>query len=266
MKYSIITINYNNCDGLIRTIESVINQTCKDYEFIVIDAASTDGSVDIIKKYQNDINYWVSEPDDGIYNGMNKGILKAQGEYVIFMNSGDIFYDLFTLEKVRKMMDDSDIIVGSDYNVDPATGASATTVLPLRVSMATFFVQTFPHQSSFIRRSLFDGSLYDESLKIVADWKFFMNKVVYEGSTVQLLHLIVSKREQNGISNTQAAKVHEERQLVLNSLLPSGIRKDYNTLSRLDRSTMYKLLNLCDDAKARKALTFFIKLLFRFLR
>ena len=79
MKYSIITINYNNCDGLCRTIESVISQTFKDYEFIIIDGGSTDGSIDIIKKYQQHISYWVSEKDEGIYNAMNKdGVDKFQ--------------------------------------------------------------------------------------------------------------------------------------------------------------------------------------------
>lgn len=88
MKYSIITINYNNADGLRRTIESVVNQTYKDIEYIIIDGGSTDGSVDVIKEYGSQIDYWVSEPDKGIYNAMNKGILQAHGEYLNFMNSG----------------------------------------------------------------------------------------------------------------------------------------------------------------------------------
>ena len=101
MKYSIITINYNNRDGLEKTIQSVINQTCQDFEFIIIDGGSTDGSVDIIKKYNDRINYWVSEPDKGIYNAMNKGILQAHGEYLNFMNSGDCFFDNEVLNKVN---------------------------------------------------------------------------------------------------------------------------------------------------------------------
>lgn len=263
MKFSIITVNYNNCTGLQRTIESVLSQTCKDYEFIIIDAGSTDGSKKLLEQYDSQINYWVSEPDKGIYNGMNKGILKAQGDYINFMNSGDTLYDAKVLDKVCLMKDNSDIIVGRDYNEDPYTGESSKTILPLRISFATFFTQTLPHQSSFIRRSLFDGSLYDENLKIVADWKFFLEKIVFEGRSVQLLDFPISRREQDGISNSQTKKVIQERQYVLNELLPSGIRRDYDSLAKLDRSTMYKLLNLCDNVKSRKVLTLITKFLYR---
>ena len=86
MLYSIITINFNNCDGLRRTIESVVNQTNDNYEYIVIDGGSTDGSVDVIQKYSDRISYWVSEKDDGIYNAMNKGVRHAHGDYCLFLN------------------------------------------------------------------------------------------------------------------------------------------------------------------------------------
>ena len=265
MKYSIITVNFNNKAGLSKTLESILSQSCKDYELIVIDGGSTDGSKDLLEAHRDHIDYWVSEPDKGIYNGMNKGIQKARGEFINFMNSGDTFYDKTTLQQVTEQMDGSDILVGSDYNVDPKTGASAMTVLPLRVSMATFFVQTFPHQSSFIRRSLFDNCLYDEQLRIVADWKFFLDKVVYENCSVKLLHMPVSLREQDGISNTQSERTTEERTEVLTQLLPPGIYKDYASLAQLDRSTLYKLLNLCELPKARKLLTLVIKILNRLL-
>lgn len=266
MKFSIITVNYNNCSGLHNTIESVISQSFKDYEFIVIDGGSSDGSKKLLEQYDEYIDCWVSEPDKGIYNGMNKGIARAHGEYLNFMNSGDTFYKPTTLEEVNNMMDGSDIIVGSDYNEDPITGKSAITVLPIRVSFATFFMQTFPHQSTFIHQSLFHNSLYDEQLKIVADWKFFLNKIAYEGSSVQFINLIICKREQDGISNTQATKVKEERNRVLSQILPAGIRKDYDSLSKLDRSTMYKLLNLCDNKQTTGILTFIIKVLYRIFR
>ena len=102
MKYSIITVNYNNRDGLRATIESVVNQTYRDYEFIVIDGGSTDGSTDVLKEFDDKITYWVSEPDKGIYNGMNKGIAKATGDYLNFMNSGDCFYNEKVLELLNK--------------------------------------------------------------------------------------------------------------------------------------------------------------------
>ena len=93
MKFTVITINYNNADGLRQTILSVVGQTCDDYEYVIIDGGSTDGSVEVIKEREDKISYWVSEKDGGIYNAMNKGVKAARGEYLIFMNSGDIFYD-----------------------------------------------------------------------------------------------------------------------------------------------------------------------------
>jgi len=86
MKYSIITVNLNNARGLEDTIQSVVNQTCRDYEFLIIDGGSSDNSTSIIEHYKSEIDYWVSEPDNGIFNAMNKGIVHAHGEYCIFMN------------------------------------------------------------------------------------------------------------------------------------------------------------------------------------
>lgn len=98
---SIITITYNATKTLEATILSVINQTYSNIEYIIIDGGSTDGTVDIIKKYQSHIAYWISEPDKGIYNAMNKGIDLAHGIWINFMNAGDSFYDQNTLSNIR---------------------------------------------------------------------------------------------------------------------------------------------------------------------
>lgn len=261
MKFSIITVNYNHRDGLRKTIQSVINQTFTDFEYIIIDGGSEDGSVEVIREYSNKITYWVSERDKGIYNGMNKGIAQAKGTYVNFMNSGDVFYRNDILETVDRLMDGSDFVIGKDYNQDPNNGDIFTTILPIRISMAAFYMWTLPHQSAFIRRSLFKNSLYNESLHIVADWKFYLDKIVYEGKTVQLLDIPICNREQEGISISLASKAVEERHSVLSELLPPGIHKDYETLAKLDRSTLYKLLNLLDNEKSRKWIIYFIKVL-----
>lgn len=265
MKFSIITINYNHRDGLRKTIQSVVNQTFTDFEYIIIDGGSEDGSVELIKEYSDRIAYWVSEHDKGIYNAMNKGITQAKGTYVNFMNSGDVFYSNDILEKVNRLMDDSDFVIGKDFNQNPKTGEVFTTILPTRISMAAFYMWTLPHQSAFIRRSLFNNSPYDESLRIVADWKFYLDKIVYEGKTVQLLDLPICNREQEGVSTSQASKTIEERHQVLSGLLPPGIYKDYKTLATLDRSTLYKLLNLLDNEKSRKWIIYFIKVLDRII-
>ena len=90
-KVSVITISYNNAEGLRRTIESVVAQNYSDYEYIIIDGGSTDNSLQIIESYASHISYWVSEPDKGVYNAMNKGIAQAKGEYLHFLNSGDCY-------------------------------------------------------------------------------------------------------------------------------------------------------------------------------
>ena len=116
MRYSIITINYNDKEGLSRTIKSVINQTSKNFEYIVIDGGSTDGSVDIIKQNIDYINYWVSEKDKGVYNAMNKGIAQAKGDYLVFMNAGDCFHTPDILELMCDYQED--IICGKVFKVD----------------------------------------------------------------------------------------------------------------------------------------------------
>ena len=163
MKYSIITVNYNNKDGLRATIESVVSQTFRDFEFIVIDGGSTDGSVDVLKEYDDKITYWVSEPDKGIYNGMNKGIAKATGDYLNFMNSGDCFYDDNVLQRVTDYNSQADFIVGRDYHYNERLQRGHASIQPPRTTMMHFFVATLDHQSSFIRRELFADSPYDES-------------------------------------------------------------------------------------------------------
>ena len=93
MILSVITINYNNAEGLNRTIQSIDTQTWKEFEYIVIDGASNDGSIDVIKRFESIIDLWISEPDTGVFNAMNKGIKKAKGDYLLFLNSGDFLVD-----------------------------------------------------------------------------------------------------------------------------------------------------------------------------
>ena len=159
MKYSIITVNYNNKEGLRNTIESVIHQTYRDFEFIVIDGGSTDGSAEVLKEYDSQITYWVSEKDKGIYNAMNKGIAKATGDYLNFMNSGDCFYDEGVLSRVAHVESDADFIVGRDYHFNERLQRGHASIQPPRTTMMHFFVATLDHQSSFIRRELFNDSL-----------------------------------------------------------------------------------------------------------
>jgi glycosyltransferase involved in cell wall biosynthesis len=263
MKYSIITVNYNNKEGLRRTIESVVSQTFRGYEYIVIDGGSTDGSVDVLKEYDSQITYWVSEKDGGIYQGMNKGIHKARGEYLNFMNSGDCFYSSDVLQHLSDQQLTADLIVGRDYHYNATTQQGFCTILPPRISMVTFYIQTLPHQSTFFKRKLFSDTLYDESLRIVADIKFYIQKICVEGCSVALTDEVVCRREPDGVSRTYNERRIAEHQRVLAEYLPQGARNDYDTLSQLDKTTLYKLLELLENVQTRKWLTYLIKIIYR---
>lgn len=228
MKYSIITINYNNCEGLRQTIESVVNQTFKDFEYVIIDGGSTDGSVDIIKLYADKIAYWVSEPDKGIYNAMNKGILKAHGEYLNFMNSGDCFYDNDVLKKILQNLD-CDFVTGKTYYEGGVHGFYKNDV-----TMLDFFKGSLDHQATFIKKELFTNKLYDESFKIISDWIFFVEKLIFENATFHNTDIIVCKFESGGISMSSPRLVEEEGQKVFNRLFPKRIQNDYFRWKKID--------------------------------
>lgn len=261
MRYSIITVNYNNREGLRKTIESVVSQTFRDYEFIVIDGGSTDGSKEVLEAYDTDISYWVSEKDNGIYNGMNKGITKAKGDYLNFMNSGDCFFSNDVLERISSHQSEADFIVGRDYHYNPETRQGHASIQPLRTTMVHFFVSTLDHQSTFIRRELFDETLYDESHRLVSDWIFFTEKIVKEGKHVQFIPDIVCRREEGGLSQQQSERNRQEINAWLHQFLPRGVYDDYATLANLDRTSLYRLFDICENDKMRKLLVLFIKVI-----
>lgn len=259
MKYSIITINYNNREGLRKTIENVVNQTYTDFEFIVIDGGSTDGSVEVIKQYADKIGHWVSEPDKGIYNAMNKGIVQAHGDFLIFMNSGDCFYNTHILENMANQCT-ADIIVGRVANVDSNGQRTSYSIKIKNVSMFHFFNSTLPHQGCFIKRSLFHHHLYDETLKIVSDWKFFMECAVFQDCEIKLTDVIVADCEYRGASNN-IQKLQEEKEQVLTSIIPAGVYKDYQHISKLGLSSFDMLLYISEFPTLRKLIHRFMKVI-----
>lgn len=263
MKYSIITVNYNNREGLRKTIESVIHQTYRDFEYIVIDGGSTDGSSDVLQEYNEHITYWVSEKDKGIYNGMNKGIAKATGDYLNFMNSGDCFYDENVLLRLAEKNLSQDIIVGRDYHYNAKTQKGFATILPPRISMLTFFIQTLPHQSTFFKRELFNNCPYDENLRIVSDIKFYIQKLCIEGCGIELIDDIICRREPDGISRSYNERRITEHRSVIEQTLPVGAIKDYETLALLDKTTLYKLMHLLQSPQTNRLITLYIKIISR---
>lgn len=224
MKYSIITINLNNCNGLQKTIKSVANQTCRDFEYIIIDGGSTDGSVEVIKDYTDRIDYWVSEPDKGIYNAMNKGILKAHGDYLLFLNSGDLMYNNNVLEKCSMLLD-KDIVVGYITRMD---GKSEAHYNQQDITMMHFFHGHLPHQAMFFKKDLFKDKLYDENYRIVSDWKFYMEQLVYNDCSFKAIDINIAIFDCDGISNRNKDVTYLEKQDVLQKTLPRRIYMDYS--------------------------------------
>lgn len=137
MLFSIITVNLNNYCGLLKTIKSVVEQTFRDYEWIIIDGGSTDGSKQLIEQYSQFISYWVSEPDTGIYNAMNKGIRVSSGDYLLFLNSGDWLASPTVLEDVYKTAPTVDFVYGDHIERDGSRGISPEVISFLRLYQST---------------------------------------------------------------------------------------------------------------------------------
>lgn len=222
MKISIITINYNHAEGLRKTTESVVTQSSHDYEYIVIDGGSTDGSVDVIQENADKIDYWVSEPDGGIYPAMNKGIRVARGEYCIFMNSGDEFYSKDVIENVVKQGLGEDIVCG-----DICFGENNISPNPDKVTMRTFYKSTLYHQASFIKTQLLREHPYDETLRSAADWKFFMDELVSRNATYKHIPIVIAQFEGGGFSSTQRELSRKEVLEGLQQVLPKRVLIDY---------------------------------------
>ncbi len=228
MKYSVITINFNNRDGLRQTIESVISQTYNDFEYIVIDGGSTDGSVDIVQKYEKSISYWVSEKDRGIYHAMNKGVAQAHGDYCIFMNSGDCFYNSKVLAGFFQECDRNDIVIGQVVSNDREKVLFAP---PSRdLSFYYLYSGTMPHQGSFIKTDLLRKYPYDESLNIVSDWKFFVQAVVFDNCSVKYVNQVVAIFDEKGISTSNPELMWQEKEQVLRSMFPPRVLADYQNM------------------------------------
>lgn len=236
-KVSIITISYNNAKGLLRTIESVVGQTYTDYEYIVIDGGSSDESKEIIESFSDKITYWVSEPDKGVYNAMNKGIAIAKGEYLHFLNSGDSYASEDVLQKTFSKEYTEPLLRGTqicDYDTHQIKWENLGN---REVTLYDMFVNTMLHQATFIRRDMFEKyGLYDETLKIVSDWKFFFLTIL-GGERTAFLNLDVVVFEMEGISTSRlhGERHLQERKQVIKELMPHNQLADYERLRMLEQ-------------------------------
>ena len=259
MKLSIITINYNNAEGLCKTLASVAAQSYANIQHVIIDGNSSDTSKDVIIDYaENTKNpnheiLWVSEKDKGIYNAMNKGIEMATGDYIQILNSGDILAGEDVTEKMVCQLNQNDESVGILYGnmikvnaQDKVVGKSGYAEYSLR----QFYHSTLNHDCAYIRKDLFEEyGLYDENLKIVSDWKWYLQAIGLGSVKPEYVDIDVTIFDDGGISETQLDRRAAERRQVLEELLPSAVLWDYDThafemeqMNRLRRWKLYPLV------------------------
>ena len=199
MKLSIITINLNNKSGLLATFQSIQNQTLQSFEYIVIDGASNDCSLELIQANQR-IDSWISEKDTGVYDAMNKGIKIASGEYILFLNSGDYLYENNTLEKIYSELHAQDIIYGD--LIFETDGKFVKHQYPQKLKFSDLFNASLGHPATFIRHDLFEKyGLYKLDYKIIADWIFFIETIAKHNASTRHIDATISVFDTNGMSS-----------------------------------------------------------------
>lgn len=243
---SIITVNYNNNIGLIKTLESVKKQTFSSFEHIIIDANSKDGSKDTILKYEKEtthLTYWCSEPDKGIYDGMNKGIERASGEYIYFLNSGDCLIENI----IQKIPFDG---TGYIYGDIKFIGRKKNRIekAPNNVDLVFLWTKYLPHPACFIHKSLFENQLYDTNYKIVADWIHSFQCIIFNECSYKHIPLVISEYDQNGISsNYQEAQ--KERCKWLKANISPSFFEAFEELSELQFSVFRDVIPILNKTR-----------------
>ena len=269
MKLSIITITYNNAEGLRRTIQSVQSQTFCDFEHIIVDGGSTDGSVEIIRQYADNEairpenskadnlasspNHlitlspitWISEKDRGVYDAQNKGIRLAHGEYCYFLNAGDTFCADDVLERMfspNSLFTSSpnrlpDILYGNEVIVDgngQRVGIARGVANP---SFVDLYNSCMKHQASFIRRSLFDKyGMYNADMRICSDFDWFFRVIAFHDDVTLLYKDVdIAYFENTGLSYHSPELCAKERQQILDLHMSKRMQRDYAVLGKYPR-------------------------------
>ena len=253
-KFSIITICYNE-PNLEKTCKSIVNQTFQGFEWIVIDGGSNRQTLDIFEKYKDRIDYFVSEKDNGRYHAMNKGLRVAKGEYVNFMNAGDYFNGHDVLEKIIHFGLDKDIVYG-DWDVIDGGGKVKLWKFPAVIDFEFLYLGALPHQSSFIKRNLFEKyGFYDERFQIASDWEKWLVFILFHHCSYKHINLSCSVFNLNGISTKNIQQNIEERKKILRQYFSEKelkkIRKSIRNYSWLER--IFSVKN--NSPKTRKIIT-----------
>ncbi len=251
MKLSIITINYNNADGLQKTIQSVLSQSFIDFEYIIIDGASTDRSVDVIcsavEKLEGCKIKWVSEPDKGIYNAMNKGLAMATGEYCLFLNSGDNLHNNEVLTQVVPELGSADIHYCDADFVYP-DGTHELHTYPDKLTFDFFYKTTFCHQAVFIKTDAIRSvGNYDEHYRVIGDRALFVKMLIIENCSYLHHRVCLADFNLEGLSSSQGGReiALQERLYLFDSLIPARILEDYKMWNIFEQNNqMYRFRNI----------------------
>lgn len=221
MKLSIITVTRNNLAGLRRTAESVAAQVWRDFEWIVIDGASTDGTKEFLQQLSPQPDWWKSEPDCGVYDAMNKGIAIAQGEYLLFLNAGDSLCNANTLQECFHNFPKGDIVYGDAFFIFPKKKTQM--IHPDRLDLYYFRRHSLCHQATFIRTSLLKGcGGYSTKYRIASDWRQWLVWTLEE-RTFTHLPILVCNYMMDGLSCTQESASTMEREEIYRELLPQPV-------------------------------------------
>jgi glycosyltransferase involved in cell wall biosynthesis len=228
---SIITVNLNNAIGLKQTIDSVISQSFKCFEFIIIDGGSTDASLELILQNKSNLSYWISENDKGIYDAMNKGINVSKGKYLLFLNSGDYLADESVLADIFKQNQEEDILWGINL-LAKENKIIDQSPCPEQLSLQFFYNQTIPHQSTFISKRLFEKyGYYNVDLQLHADYEFWIRTIILNGCSTKRLNSVVSVYNLEGVSSDRKNLTLSKTEIltILQKNIPTRILIDYET-------------------------------------
>lgn len=218
------------------TFQSVFAQTFDDFEYIVIDGGSTDGSVALIEDHASKIDYWVSERDRGIYHAMNKGIAVARGTYLLFLNGGDELLDEGVLAQAfYEVAPEHPDLVYFNIKYEMEYGRCRVDTFPKQLTLKYIITEYLPHQATLIKRTLFDPSnvgLYDETHAIASDWKFFALALFKYHASYQYIPLTLSFFRFGGISTTMDGALKEEVQRWRDEVLVQHFPDDFRKAKR----------------------------------
>lgn len=238
MKLSIITVTRNDVEGLKRTISSILQQSFTDYEYIIIDGGSTDGSLEVLKENEAEISCWISEPDKGVYDAMNKGIKMSKGDYCYFLNSGDYLYDKDVLSKAFLNVEDESFIVCDFFTARNGKLQNKVSFANRDWTGALYEIYTgfLCHQAFFIKRDNFDKyGLYDINY-IVSDWKLFLLAIGYNQEKVRYSNAELVVYDLDGLSaRVHPDIIHSQKEEIIKNLFSPYLYEKllrYDTLSR----------------------------------